>query len=825
MKKLLYMSAAMVLALTACDDDYNDQFNLDSSITDVKNGAFTLTDEDYALISTLPENQEKALAKDPEEKSYVIALENVGKKKYFNNMITAEEYIPAFIQNKYPNADNGSRFVITSNSYKEPSGYLNDFKDKEIGIYNLNSGDYKEVWGAYTHALYLSPSSVSKIPALLAKSVKGAAEGDMRVVNYAFSETEPSTGGDAPIIYKQVNEFDGEAANYVIAAKGSDGKYYPFGKLDKESYNYGYMKPAPITVENGIVSSEDAANQVVALEKTAKGFALRNGWNQYIYMNGNYDSFTMSSSIPSTGGDWSVKSNGDGTFSIVNVEKNKTVKLNYYEKDGKGSFSFGSYAEEKFAADTYYAGVNKENKQGGFKALDVTLPKGQNFVWKFEDGRYGTYWKASGHVGGKEGTDEVSESWLVSQQIDLAKAKAPQLSMEMVLNFLKDKKRSDYVNVYVSENYTDNVAAAKWNEVVVPAWPSGKNYDRVKSGNIDLSSYKGKKINLAFKYVSTNEAAPTWQISDIVIADLSKYWDVCLFKETLDDGTAKSRSYSRSSDVAANASALFVKKDDGWKEYKNSDAFVAVVEPAVYASVGKNEIKNHETVLPAYLKNKYPYAEEGTRAAVVYNKDANSPSVIEYTLTSGTWAATLPYETSELTFVKEEGSYLAQMSTYIDETFLGSEGGFVIQNVNLGGLNFVWKNDSRYGWKASAYANSKQNATDCWLVSPAINFKKAVAPEIVFDEALNKTNGSSRSNHAFVKVSTDYAGDVTTCTWDEIAIEGGAEGTSWDFVTVKPASLVKYVGQTIYVAFQYVSSDSAAPTWEIKNLKVVEHED
>ncbi len=42
---------------------------------------------------------------------------------------------------------------------------------------------------------YLSPSTVRQIPNILEEAVKNPADGAMRLVNYAYSETEPSTGG------------------------------------------------------------------------------------------------------------------------------------------------------------------------------------------------------------------------------------------------------------------------------------------------------------------------------------------------------------------------------------------------------------------------------------------------------------------------------------------------------------------------------------------------------------------------------------------------------------------------------------------------------
>ena len=42
MKKIILLSSiALVGLLSACDDDYSNQFNIDAPITDVKNSTFT----------------------------------------------------------------------------------------------------------------------------------------------------------------------------------------------------------------------------------------------------------------------------------------------------------------------------------------------------------------------------------------------------------------------------------------------------------------------------------------------------------------------------------------------------------------------------------------------------------------------------------------------------------------------------------------------------------------------------------------------------------------------------------------------------------------
>ena len=135
MKKIMLMSTVLLAGLSACED-YNDQFNIDSSLTDVKTGVtIQLASSDYGTIAGMEANKELALSKDPEGQTYVAALEAIGKNKYFADATEAEWYLPAFIDYKYPNADTGSRISVQYNMYRGQSGYLADFK--KISDYTL----------------------------------------------------------------------------------------------------------------------------------------------------------------------------------------------------------------------------------------------------------------------------------------------------------------------------------------------------------------------------------------------------------------------------------------------------------------------------------------------------------------------------------------------------------------------------------------------------------------------------------------------------------------------------------------------------------------
>ena len=683
-------------------------------------------------------NKELALSKDPEGQSYVTALEAIGENKYFADATEAEWYLPAFIDYKYPNADTGSRISVQYNMYRGESGYLADFK--HISDYTLTNNDYRSVWNGTSTATYLSPSTLRQIPSVLESRIEDPQEGDMVAVNYAYSEFEPGAGGGAvPVVYQQINEFDGEAGNYVIAAKANDGNYYPFGKLDDSGKNYGYIYPDAITVTDGVISSDNGADQVVTIEEGSEGYLLLNNWSQYIYMSGTYDNFNFSASAPTEGGEWAIEANGDGTFKLKNIEKGKTVKLTLYN----GSYSYGSYAASRY---TYFEDPMKE-ETGLFTIKDVTLPEGSTYVWKHDD--YG-YYKASAYVGGK---NLPSESWLVSSEIDLSEAQNPALKFDFAFNFLNGNNASDFMKVKVSTDYAGDVKTATWTDLTYDG--SKFNGWNFIAQNVDLAQYAGKKITLAFAYTSTDQCAPTAEIKNLAIVN-AQYWDVCLFKEVPESEiAAQMLKMSRASGAYANTAALYVYREGAWSEYANEDANVVVADPALYADLGADYVSKPANVFPIYLVQKFPFAAKGEKAVVVYRTDAEGTmAVTEYTYDAG-WSASQIYSARTTTFEKTAEGYVAMAGTYLNESLVGDEGGFVIQDISMQGVNYVWKNDATYGWKASAYYNNTNYPAESWLVSPTVDLSEAMAPQLSFEEAHRYLNGEALTDHFLIKISTD----------------------------------------------------------------------
>ena len=58
MKKYIFASMACLALFAACDDDYIDQFNIETGVTDVKEVAMTLSNSDYTTIAGNSVNKE-----------------------------------------------------------------------------------------------------------------------------------------------------------------------------------------------------------------------------------------------------------------------------------------------------------------------------------------------------------------------------------------------------------------------------------------------------------------------------------------------------------------------------------------------------------------------------------------------------------------------------------------------------------------------------------------------------------------------------------------------------------------------------------------------
>lgn len=271
--------------------------------------------------------------------------------------------------------------------------------------------------------------------------------------------------------------------------------------------------------------------------------------------------------------------------------------------------------------------------------------------------------------------------------------------------------------------------------------------------------------------------------------------------------------------------------DSAFSLFQSEMIDVIALSNADYATIGTSKIADAQTTINIYLSRRFPYAVADTKYGIIYKNDKGSNTFAEFTYDGTKWNMLSTIADETMSF-EVKGVWKANTSTYLSEPFLGhGQGKFVIQNVTLQDpLTYVWYYSSSYGMCASAFKDNASWDSEAWLVSPVIKLKKARNPQLIFDQAFNKA--ANFTEEATVLVSTDYKGDVTTCTWTPLEWNKNEDGSlnvppgvSWVFQTTGNLDLSAFKGQSIYLGFRYTTSGGISGTWEIKNILVYEPEE
>lgn len=159
---------------------------------------------------------------------------------------------------------------------------------------------------------------------------------------------------------------------------------------------------------------------------------------------------------------------------------------------------------------------------------------------------------------------------------------------------------------------------------------------------------------------------------------------------------------------------------------------------------------------------------------------------------------------------------------YINESFATNFGDFTVNTVT----GTPWVIDFSTA-KASGYDNTTKVTTpsESYLISSAIDLSNSNGAYLEFEYILRyMTNYGIPDPTKIVKVlvSDAYTGDPTTTTWEDIT-GTLTEGSDWETFSKYSCDLgSQYIGkQDVRIALYYKCGDDS-PTWEVKNLKVLE---
>ncbi|MBR1889691.1 MAG: choice-of-anchor J domain-containing protein [Alloprevotella sp.] len=145
------------------------------------------------------------------------------------------------------------------------------------------------------------------------------------------------------------------------------------------------------------------------------------------------------------------------------------------------------------------------SNQGDFTIDNKTMPASLTYVWKWQSAQYGM--KASAYV---SGVYNVTESWLVSPEINLRGSSAPKLTFEHAINYLSGGNISELHTVMVKgENGT-------WGQATISGYPTGSNWTFVEA-TVDLSAWANQSVQIALVYKSTATVGTTWEVKNFKV--------------------------------------------------------------------------------------------------------------------------------------------------------------------------------------------------------------------------------------------------------------------------------------------------------------------
>lgn len=475
-----------------------------------------------------------------------------------------------------------------------------------------------------------------------------------------------------------------------------------------------------------------------------------------------------------------------------------------------------------------------------------------------------TYAKATGYA---NNSTTPTVSWLISPAVNTTKAdgndEAVVVDFDYVLRYVgAGTDLAGYHKLYASTDFAGDVTKATWTDLGFVAEESAtKDWTFYAAPTITLpDALVGKeKVYFAFRFECNDQNSTTWELKNFKVHQAGKgtpdnpdvpeptgdnliangnfeswsngapvYWQSTTTASSADlsqSNEAHSGSYSVQVSGDAKANKRLAYKEItlkagtyNFKFYaKAATSSAASVRPGyvpvtggkvgsyAYAEGYVNNITNGEWV---EVNHSFTLASETTINLVVMNPKSPGVDVLiddaELTTSDG-GLATGGDDSGD-----NEGDDNDEDGYTID--FTSSTEGWNIKDIDLGGLNYVWKQDKTYGMKASAYYNKANNAAESDFVSPEFTIP-ANGATLTMNHALNFLNGNNRAD--FVSVQAVLASGAK----EEIELSAWPAGKDYTYIDAS-ASLAKYAGQTIKISFHYKSTSSCAPTWEVKMLRI-----
>lgn len=182
------------------------------------------------------------------------------------------------------------------------------------------------------------------------------------------------------------------------------------------------------------------------------------------------------------------------------------------------------YATDDEGAETYSTELSYEVSDSETILLEPFEEDLSNWTSYSTEGPQEWYWgnygnpPGSANMSGYEGGAVANEDWLVSPLMDFSFIVEATLDFDEAINYSSGNVDTEQ-EVYISTDYPgtgDPATTGTWDKLAVTGRSSGDSWDFVSVDQVDISSYTEQSgVYIAFRYVSTTDAAATWEVDNV----------------------------------------------------------------------------------------------------------------------------------------------------------------------------------------------------------------------------------------------------------------------------------------------------------------------
>lgn len=508
------------------------------------------------------------------------------------------------------------------------------------------------------------------------------------------------------------------------------------------------------------------------------------------------------------------------TLLLSGLESGKTY---YYKAFAINGIGVG-YGEQKSFTTTAGGGISSlpyiqdfSNEFGTYTTYSVAGPQ----VWSIE---YGTA-KMSGY---EHSTNYANEDWLISSPVAITGVDKAKVAVTYCLQYVNSNPNDVTLQISTDYVYGDDPARATWRQMP-ETFPNTSSWSDFKTLESSLNDYIGQTITVAIRYTSSESQSRTIEIKSIAVQEGQAGGGVVPPSPGAGQGSGTADDpYNVEAGIALQGQEII-----GWVQ-----GYIVGTVKSGTSTVSSNEDIKWSAPFDSYTN--VVIADNPTchdiSLCLIVNLPNGTPlrtqvNLVDHPENLGKTLAVL----GKLRFYfgqaglrdsgGTESDYVLEGAvtppnpgnTIFSENFANGQGQFTIQDIVLPEeLTYIWAYASNYScMKASAFINGANYNSESWLVSPSIVLPTNVTSTLSFSHAMNY----GTSDEICVMISTNYYGDVTTASWQKLNVTIWPEGNNWVFVA-STANLTAYAGQTVNIAFKYVSTTDVNPTWEVKDIMI-----